>query len=62
MKQSIKLAVIFVLAYTTVAQAQWSFKNKIKGNGKVVTEKRNTVSYDEIMVSGFFDVNLVAGE
>jgi hypothetical protein len=62
MKQSIKLAVICVLAYATVAQAQWSFKNKIKGNGKVVTEKRNTASYDQITVSGFYDVNLVAGE
>jgi hypothetical protein len=59
MKKSVLLVVFSVLFFTTIANAQWS---KIKGNGKVVTEKRTTVGYDEINVSGFFDVVLVSGK
>jgi hypothetical protein len=58
MKKSIQLVVFSALFFTTIANAQWS---KIKGNGKVVTEKRTTAGYDEINVSGFFDVVLVSG-
>jgi hypothetical protein len=61
MKNSILLVVFSALFFTTIANAQWS-DNKIKGNGKIITEKRTTASYDEINVSGFFDVVLVSGK
>jgi hypothetical protein len=57
MKKSIQLIVLSVLFATAIGNAQY----KIKGNGKVITEKRTTVGYDEINVSGFFDVVLVSG-
>lgn len=58
MKKSILLLVcaVFLLSFNTNAQ------NKIKGNGKVVTQTRTTGDYDGIKISGFFDVNLVAGK
>jgi hypothetical protein len=58
MKKSILLFVcaVFLLSFNANAQ------NKIKGNGKVVTETRTTGDYDGIKISGFFDVNLVAGK
>ena len=59
MKKSILLIVLVALSVTTAAHAQWS---KIKGNGKIVTEKRTTSEYDEINVAGFFDVELVSGK
>ena len=61
MKNSIQLIVLSALFITTMTNAQWSNK-KIKGNGKVITEKRTTAGYDEINVSGFFDVVLVSGK
>ena len=57
MKNSILLFVLGTLCLTANGNAQ----NKIKGNGKVITEKRTTTGYDEINVSGFFDVVLVSG-
>ena len=42
-------------------QLQMHNGQRIKGNGKVITEKRTTAGYDEINVSGFFDVVLVSG-
>ena len=62
MKNSIKLFISCSLFVTTMVHAQWSSEKKIKGNGKLITEKRNTASYDEIAISGFFDVELVAGK
>lgn len=57
MKKSVQLVVCaFLISFT--CNAQW---NKIQGNGKVVTETRNTADYDTINVGGSFDVNLVAG-
>lgn len=41
------------------ANAQWG--EKIKGNGNMTTNERTTGDYDGIAVSGFFDVDLVAG-
>jgi hypothetical protein len=58
MKKSLQLLLLGVLFITTSGNAQWK---KIKGNGKIVTEKITTASYDEINVSGFFDVVLVSG-
>jgi hypothetical protein len=62
MKNSIQIIVLSALFITTMANAQWSSNNRIKGNGKIITEKRTTLGYDEIDVSGFFDVNLIAGK
>ncbi len=62
MKKSIKLFVSCSLLLTTMTYAQWSSNQKIKGNGKFITENRSTASYDEIAITGFFDVELVAGK
>jgi hypothetical protein len=61
MKKSILLLVLSVLSFTINTNAQRSSSNKIKGNGKVITEKRTTPEYDGINVSGFFDVVLISG-
>lgn len=61
MKKPIQLVVLGTLLLTTMANAQLSNK-KMKGNGKVITEKRTTAGYDEINVYGFFDVVLVSGK
>jgi hypothetical protein len=58
MKKSLQLIILGALFVTAIGNAQWK---KIKGNGKIVTEKRSTSGYDEINVSGFFDVVLVSG-
>ena len=44
----------------TLSHAQWG--KKIKGNGNVITENRETASYDAIYIAGFFDVELVDGK
>jgi hypothetical protein len=40
----------------------WGNGEKIKGNGKIITETRTTSEYDEINVGGSFDVVLVKGK
>ncbi|MFD2943102.1 head GIN domain-containing protein [Flavobacterium notoginsengisoli] len=63
MKKTILLLTVVALFANTVVNAQWSTdKNKITGNGKVVTETRTTGDYDGIKIAGFFDVELVAGK
>jgi hypothetical protein len=62
MKNSIKILVVSTVLSTTFAQAQSWFGEKIKGNGKQITEKRTTATYDEIKLSGYYDVDLVAGK
>lgn len=62
MKNSIKLFVSCSLLVTTMVNAQWSSNEKIKGNGKVISKKRTTASYDGIAITGFFDVELVSGK
>ncbi|AOW10194.1 head GIN domain-containing protein [Flavobacterium gilvum] len=57
MKKSTLLIFLSVLFLSVTGIAQ----TKIKGNGKVITEKRTTAGYDEISVSGFYDVVLVSG-
>lgn len=59
MEKTLQLIILGALSVTATGHAQW---NKIKGNGKIVTEKRTTAEYDEISVSGFFDVVLVSGK
>ena len=61
MKNTIKTILFLALLSTSIMNAQSDSKNKIKGNGNVISETRTTKSYDEIQVSGFFDVVLVSG-
>ena len=58
MKNTIIIGVCLLMSFS--ASAQWG--KKIRGNGKMVTEERNVGSYDEISVSGWFDVELISGE
>ncbi len=48
-----------VVLFTLSCSAQWG--KRIKGNGNVVTIERSTGDYDAIGISGWFDVDLVAG-
>ena len=45
----------------SVTNAQWWGNKKIKGNGKVTTEIRNTGDYDGVKCAGSMDYVLVAG-
>jgi len=58
MKKLIQLVVCGAFLTGLTAQAQ----EKINGNGNVVTQTRTTSEYDAIKISGFFDVDLVAGK
>lgn len=57
MKKIILLVSFLILG--TQANAQWW--KRVKGNGKMVTETRNTASYESISVAGSFDVQLIKG-
>ena len=48
-----------VVLFTLSCSAQWG--KRIKGNGNVVTIERSTGDYDAIAISGWFDVDLIAG-
>lgn len=61
MKKSIQLMVLVAFLAGFMINAQ-SSNNRVDGNGKVVTQTRNTADYDAIKVSGSFDVDLVAGK
>lgn len=60
MKKSILflICITFLVSFTSSAQTS----EKIKGNGKVVTETRTTGEYDGIKIAGSFDIDLVAGK
>jgi len=58
MKRSILLLAFSGLLLTANSNAQ----TKINGNGNVTSQTRTTGDYDAIKVSGFFDVDLVAGK
>ncbi|MBE8724835.1 head GIN domain-containing protein [Flavobacterium hungaricum] len=60
MKKSILLLVISVFSITSSINAQE--KNKLNGNGNVVSETRTTSDYDGIKIAGSFDVDLVSGK
>ncbi|MBS7230498.1 DUF2807 domain-containing protein [Flavobacterium psychroterrae] len=62
MKKSIQFLVYSAFLVSSIANAQWSSNEKIKGNGKIITDTRTTVDYDAIKISGSFDVDLVAGK
>lgn len=58
MKQTLLLAAAALLLAGNV-NAQWG--KKIRGSGNVVTEERSVGNYDGVALSGWFDVELVAG-
>ena len=53
------LSLSLVLLFTASCTAQWG--KKVKGNGNMTTVERNVGEYDAVGVSGWFDVDLVAG-
>ncbi len=53
------LSLSLVLLFTASCSAQWG--KRVKGNGNVTTIERNVGAYDAIGLSGWFDVDLVAG-
>lgn len=59
MKRISLLILSLVLAGSV--QAQWGGK-KIKGNGKMVTEERQVGEFEEVALSGWFNVELVDGK
>ncbi len=61
MKKLIITAIVFTLTLSVSAQSWWNNK-RVKGNGNVTTETRNTGDYDGVSVGGFFDVILVKGK
>ncbi|MGB5666061.1 MAG: head GIN domain-containing protein [Maribacter sp.] len=55
-----KLAALgLVVLFTVSCTAQWG--KRVSGNGNMITLERSTSDYDEVSVSGFFDVDLVPG-
>ena len=55
-----KLATLsLVLLFTASCTAQWG--KRVKGNGNMTTVERSVGEYDAIGLSGWFDVDLVAG-
>lgn len=58
----LRIATILLLTSICSLQAQWWGNERIKGNGKVVTESRNTADYDRIVTTGSWDVTLVKGK
>ena len=57
MKTIITLSLITLLSISCTAQ--WG--KKVKGNGNMTTIERSVGDYDAVELSGWFDVNLVAG-
>lgn len=47
--------------FATVSHAQWWGGKKVKGNGNMTTETRNTGDYDGVKCAGSMDYILVAG-
>jgi len=54
--------ILIALLLPLLVNAQWNSKDRIKGNGNMVTKNISTANYDAVRVSGFFDVELVSGE
>lgn len=60
MQKMRKLATLgLVVLFTVSCTAQWG--KRVSGNGNKVILERSTGNYDEVSVSGFFDVDLVPG-
>lgn len=57
-----KKAAVLGIALCMMASACAQWGKKVKGNGNMVSMERSTGDYNAVSVSGFFDVELVAGE
>ncbi|OIQ38542.1 MAG: hypothetical protein BM563_05780 [Bacteroidetes bacterium MedPE-SWsnd-G1] len=53
---------IIAICLTTLLTINANAKEKIRGNGKVITENRTTGEYDKISIGGSFEVELVSGK
>ncbi len=60
MKKTILIVACLLMAFTS-ANAQWWNKDKVKGNGEVVTKNRSVGDYDGVQLVGSMNVVLVAG-
>ncbi|WP_340066681.1 head GIN domain-containing protein [Ascidiimonas aurantiaca] len=56
------ITLVIALALTTSMNAQWWGKDKVKGNGNVITENRNLGEFDGVASAGFMDVEIVSGK
>ena len=63
MKNKIAITSIFLaLTFAVNAQNWWGGKNRIKGNGRVITTTRTISDFDDVSVGGSFEVLLVKGK
>ncbi len=62
MKKLFITAIILTMTLSVSAQDWWGKNKRVKGNGNIKTETRNTSDYDGVSVGGFFDVILVKGK
>lgn len=60
MKKTFLFVAALLFVFTT-ANAQWWSKDKIKGNGEVVTKSRSIGNYDGVELVGSMNVVLIAG-
>lgn len=51
-----------LLFFPFYSHSQWNSREKIKGNGHIISKNINTASYDKVLVNGFFDVEFQSGE
>ena len=61
MKKTVILFSLILLA-TTSMNAQWWGSKKISGNGDMVSDSRITSDYDDILLVGSLDVELISGK
>lgn len=61
MKKLIITTIILTMSLSVNAQSWWKNK-KVRGNGNMKTEVRNTSDYDAVSSAGNFDVKLVPGK
>ena len=60
MKKLIITSIILTLSLSINAQSWWN-SEKVRGNGNVTTETRNTSDYESVSSAGNFDIKLVEG-
>jgi len=60
--KKINLLLLLAFCLPIIMNAQWNSRTKVKGNGNMITKNISTTNYDQIAVSGFFEVELVSGE
>lgn len=62
MKNLTVTSMILLSFCSFMSYGQWNMGRQVKGNGNVISETRTTTNYESIKISGFFDVDLVAGK